>query len=351
MSGYRVTLISTQPYNHDRLCTVTVDLGGLPVPIHDFLPNTKNSVLVCNLSTEAAKQYEEIFYESVAQTIAKQYEKNCQSIIITHHANVHAVSADRVATNFGIPHIIQPHGTCIGGYQKNDRLNTETWLKISAALNNADAVVAISEYAKNTFILPFVGDHKKIYTIYNELHSKSLMVSDKRFCNHLIKKGVIQTPYLIQVGVISDWKRPTDLIEIATGIPEIQIVFVGAIKEENIAKTIRRTPNAVLLEPQYGSKRNALIQGAEFLVVSSLEEPLGYTPLEANALGVPAVARPGGAIPEFIKDGVNGYMATDQSIGAYAEAIRRGLNSPPRLTGSKLIYETLIRFGPTKTTQ
>ena len=52
----------------------------------------------------------------------------------------------------------------------------------------------------------------------------------------------------------------------------------------------------------------SLLAESHFLIVPSLAECFGIVYCEANALGVPCLARSVGGVPTVIKDGVNGYL-------------------------------------------
>lgn len=88
---------------------------------------------------------------------------------------------------------------------------------------------------------------------------------------------------------------------------------------------------------------------AAALIVSSFDEPFGLTPIEAGALGTPAVIRPSGAPLEFIRDGYNGIIAADLSVSSLAAAIRKVLITPPELHGHDLSRYTRKQFGSANT--
>jgi glycosyltransferase involved in cell wall biosynthesis len=62
----------------------------------------------------------------------------------------------------------------------------------------------------------------------------------------------------------------------------------------------------------HGSMPNAavmqLIEDSHFVLLPTLHDTYGYSPLEGMSLGVPAIASATAAIPEFVKDGENGFL-------------------------------------------
>ena len=79
-----------------------------------------------------------------------------------------------------------------------------------------------------------------------------------------------------------------------------------------------------------GFRRDALrfIKGADVAVMSSQEEGLGNTVLEALALGRPMVATNAGGIPEIIENDVNGILVERRDSHALAEGIIKMLGNP-----------------------
>ncbi|HLY53070.1 MAG TPA: glycosyltransferase family 4 protein [Steroidobacteraceae bacterium] len=70
-----------------------------------------------------------------------------------------------------------------------------------------------------------------------------------------------------------------------------------------------------------GSRKAALLEWADALVLPSYAEGLPYALLEAMAAGVPAIASRVGAIPEVVTDGTNGLLIEPRSAPALAAAM------------------------------
>ena len=84
-----------------------------------------------------------------------------------------------------------------------------------------------------------------------------------------------------------------------------------------------------------GQRREALLAGSDLLVMpSQWPEPFGLSGLEAGLHGVPAVAFAVGGIPEWLKDGVNGFLAPGNppTAAGLSEAIIRTLHDPQTYT-------------------
>ena len=63
-----------------------------------------------------------------------------------------------------------------------------------------------------------------------------------------------------------------------------------------------------------------------YFVAPSRLEAQGLSMCEAMSCGLPVVASKAGGIPEFVKDGVNGFLVPSLKPTLFAEAIRRLLS-------------------------
>jgi glycosyltransferase involved in cell wall biosynthesis len=85
-----------------------------------------------------------------------------------------------------------------------------------------------------------------------------------------------------------------------------------------------------------GSGRDALLEVCDLLVVPSLwPEPFGLVGPEAGLFGVPVAAFDVGGIPDWLSDGVNGFLAsgTPPTSGGLAQAIIKCLEDPATYAG------------------
>jgi glycosyltransferase involved in cell wall biosynthesis len=100
-------------------------------------------------------------------------------------------------------------------------------------------------------------------------------------------------------------------------VPQIKAYF-----EEEIAPRLRAHPKMLSWIGEVDEeKRNELMQGALCLLHAvTWPEPFGLTLIEAGACGCPVVAFNKGAIPEIIKNGINGYVV--ENLGEMIKAVR-----------------------------
>lgn len=362
-SGDCVTSVSTQPAIMPEVTQVPIEIGDRPMPIHDFLPVTPNAVTVSSLSPDEFDFYDRQFRTGIKAAVDQAARNRRDPLLFAHHANVQLVAAAEVAESMGVPLMTMPHGTDIGGYEENGNVTAynnklpggETWGRIRHGLNRAAAVIAISRFMQETQINPHVDDPTKIHVISNPLpkdvENASLQGHGTNILEELIREGAIRNGrYLLQVGILKEWKLPLHLAEATHGLPDgIQTLFVGADSDGLASRVVAEGKNCIYLGPRSRKQTQDLMHGAAALVVSSFDEPFGLTPIEAGAFGTPAVVRPSGAPPEFIHDGYNGIVAADLSVASLALAIRRALTTPPELQGYDLSRYTREQFGSTNT--
>ncbi len=71
-----------------------------------------------------------------------------------------------------------------------------------------------------------------------------------------------------------------------------------------------------------------LYASAELVVLPSRNEMMPRVMLEAWRAGVPFAGTPVGAIPDYVKDGINGYLIPDVSSVAIASTIKQAMSNP-----------------------
>jgi glycosyltransferase involved in cell wall biosynthesis len=150
---------------------------------------------------------------------------------------------------------------------------------------------------------------------------------------------------LLFVGRMDDLKGGDVLLDAlpAVGVAldrPVHLTFAGDGPErrrwESLSRRIMNSHPAIAVSFhgwQSAVEISALLSAADLLVVPSLwPEPYGLVGMEAGRRGVPAAAFAVGGIPEWLKPGVNGYLApanppTSQGLAA---AIVQCLRSPQR---------------------
>jgi glycosyltransferase involved in cell wall biosynthesis len=133
--------------------------------------------------------------------------------------------------------------------------------------------------------------------------------------------------YLAFLGRIAPEKRPDLAIEIArrSGIPMKIAAKVDAVDRAYFESVVRPLLDGrhteFIGEISEHEKSEFLGQAIALLFPIDWPEPFGLVVIEALACGTPVIARPCGSVPELIRSGVTGFVAS--SIDELTDAVRR----------------------------
>jgi len=151
-----------------------------------------------------------------------------------------------------------------------------------------------------------------IDTVYHGLPRDLLKFNDRR------------GDYLAFIGRISPEKRPDLAIEIAnrSGVPLKIAAKVDAVDREYYETLIKPRIKAPMIEyigEINDAEKSEFLGGAlAMLFPIDWAEPFGLAMIEAMACGTPVITRPCGSVPEVMKPGVSGFVASevDQLVAA-----------------------------------
>lgn len=112
----------------------------------------------------------------------------------------------------------------------------------------------------------------------------------------------------------------------------------------------RLYPDVIFTGVKTGKALSACFASADLFLMPSQTETFGLVTLEAMASGLPVVAYDQAAAREFVRTGVDGVLANDDSAGAFTEALRKALQADLILMGldsraqaEQLSWETVAR--------
>jgi len=123
--------------------------------------------------------------------------------------------------------------------------------------------------------------------------------------------------YLAFLGRIAPEKRPDIAIEVArkAGIPLKIAAKVDEVDREYFKTTIEpmiQAPSVEYIgEINETQKSEFLGNALALLFTIDWPEPFGLVMIEAMACGTPVIARPCGSVPEVMRDGVTGFIASE----------------------------------------
>jgi len=172
-----------------------------------------------------------------------------------------------------------------------------------------------------------IGLSKKIKVVPNTVDTSRY----NNRANYRAKFGIAEK-CIVVLFVASLFNKEKGVMELLKAIPlvtkkyeKVLFVFVGGGKEEHsmlefcqkekLEKYVKFTGYL------YDDAVRQIVQSSDILTLPSYREGFPLVILEAMATGLPIIATPVGAIPEFIKNGENGFLVKPMDHVVLAEKI------------------------------
>ncbi len=247
--------------------------------------------------------------------------------VIHAHTRVGQISADFISSRLKIPYITTWHGI----YKA--RLGRRIWPCVG------DLTVAISGPVREQLLQDFQIQEKCIRSIYNGIDTKYYAVlPDKKIVNEYRKKWQLNNyPVIGGIGRLAAGRvKGFDTLLVATRLlkkvcPEIQVIIAGDGPRrpflEDVAKRLG-VHRSVRFVGETQDIRIPLALMDVFVFSSRWPEAFGLTLVEAMAAAKPILATRVGAVPEIIRDGIDGYTVPVDDPLEMAKGIEKLLNDP-----------------------
>lgn len=182
---------------------------------------------------------------------------------------------------------------------------------VSKVFTQSDLIIVPSLYMKNVILENFRIEHRNIYispsggvvpTLENQVSIKSIG----------LKVGY--------VGRIDKKKGIYDIVSLANRLPEMKFAIAGGY----LTNTVKTPNNIDFLGQLDGSDLASFYNSIDILIFPSYyPESLGLTPLEAMTHGKPVLATNVGAVKEYVKPGVNGFLVEPGDLDAMEQILER----------------------------
>lgn len=208
------------------------------------------------------------------------------------------------------------------------------------AVQECDAVIAISEYVKGTVIEQGIAP-EKVHTVLNALDASGW---DPDIDGAAVRSELAlpeNVPVLASISRLFSWKGPTQLIQAAALVrsefPEVRVLIVGAdevyVHGGSYTDELKRLVASLGLEKNViftGFRRDAgrILAACDLFTMPSFEEPFGVVFLEAMAMRRPVIGIDNGGTPEVVKHGHAGLLSPPWDVPRLAENILRLLRDP-----------------------
>jgi glycosyltransferase involved in cell wall biosynthesis len=156
--------------------------------------------------------------------------------------------------------------------------------------------------------------------------------------------GRLDRPVALYVGRISPEKNLEVLGRISDQLPGLRLALVGdGPARAKFERSFAGRP-VQFLGFLRGEELAAAFASADFFVMPSTTETLGFVVLEAMSSGLPVVAARAGGIPDLVQDGENGLLYDPAEPVTAAKAVAELLAHPGRrLDLAQQARETALR--------
>jgi starch synthase len=258
----------------------------------------------------------------------------------------------------GIPLLITAHSLEPQRPWKHEQLGSayraSSWVE-KTAYQNADGIIAVSNFMKSAIHDIYGVEHEKIRVIPNGIDMEQYKPTPD--AHTLSVYGIDSSePFILFVGRITRQKGTIHLVNAIKYLDPVQVVICAdAPDTEEIDREMKRavrdaqaeTQNRIIWINRFVPRADAirLYSHASVFVCPSIYEPFGIINLEAMACKTPVVATAVGGIPEIVAHGETGLLVPFEAGGGglfeprepdrfsrdLAEAVNSLLRSPQKM--------------------
>lgn len=266
--------------------------------------------------------YSDIKVEKALRKIIKEIKPD---IVYAHSSKAGALA--RIA-DLGLNNkvIYNPHGWAFNMLQSAKKKEMYKWVeKISA--NFCDKIVCISDAEKESALREKICKPDKLKVIYNGIDIEEI---EKTFTMSRTQLGIPKDAFVVgMVGRISKQKAPDTFVKAAKlikeKIPNAYFLIVGdgelRDKIENLINQYNLSSSFLITG--WVNNPTAYMKIMDIGMLLSRWEGFGLVLPEYMACGVPIVATSVDAIPNIIRDGVNGILVDKDNIQLIAKIIKK----------------------------
>jgi glycosyltransferase involved in cell wall biosynthesis len=144
----------------------------------------------------------------------------------------------------------------------------------------------------------------------------------------------VRQPYFVCVSRLLRYKNVDAIIDAFRVLPELQLVIVGTGPAERQLRAAA-PPNVRFIGPVPDADLRWLYAKAVALIAASYED-YGLTPLEAAAMGTPAVVLRWGGFLDTVRESETGEFFDEPRTDMIVAAVRRVLKDPPSAAALRL---------------
>lgn len=250
---------------------------------------------------------------------AQALRHTCPAIVHTHTAKAGLIGRLPGATPAGTKRVHTYHGHLLHGYFPPG-LTTAVVAAERALARRTDRIVAVAGTVRDDLLEAGVGRPEQ-YAVIPPGVAVPRRVNPVRARADL---GVgPDQPCVAYVGRLTRVKRPDRLVDLAERLacshPDAVLLVAGGGECAGEVEAAARRLRGRLRLLGWCADVAAVYAAADLVVLTSANEGLPLTLVEAHLAGRPVVATPVGGVPEVVADGVDGLLAAPGA--AFHEAV------------------------------
>ena len=320
--------ISTSSVSDASLVQAITKKVETQVYVYDDLAETKEQE-----KTSEAKKELQVFTEGVVAQ-----SKGLDADIIYAHDWVSFEAALKIKEETKKPLILHVHSLDV------DRISSinHSWVfdVEKRAFEQADMIIAVSNYTAERVAQFYGVDQKKIQVIYNGVDLPDTVDYAEKF----------DEPTVLFVGRLSGQKGPQNFIEIATKVltekAEVKFIMAGdgEMKEDLIETVAHKKIGDQIYFPGHLPKHDLekLFSEATVFCLPSISEPFGLAVMEAAAAQVPVIISKQSGAAELLPHAITIDKAdTDSFAEAILEVIDQEIISEEMIDQNQKVTQEL----------
>lgn len=320
--GHEVTVYTTNRclYPTDVVSNVPVDVDGMKVyyfeNLRKYFPSMNIPVIP--------------YYLPI---VAKKEIKNFDVIHIHDHRSLLAVVVCHYAKKYGVPYIVQAHGSLPNDIGKNRLKNLFDFMWGKGMLDGASKAIAVSNSEVDQYLHCGMG-RKKIECIPNgvNISQYSSLPKSGKFRK---KYDIHEKNIILYLGRVNERKGLDILIKsfglLRKDLNDVILVIAGAddryksvlerlVKDLNLVESLRFIDYVDNPLTAYGD--------ADLLVYPGKSEIFGLVPFEALLCGTPVVVTDDCGCGEIIREAGCGYLVRYGDVAGLSRTIEYALEHP-----------------------
>lgn len=199
-------------------------------------------------------------------------------------------------------------------------------------IKSPDKLIAVSNFTEKQIIGSYGVTPDKIEVIYNGINLNGYSFSEGELSKTKRQLGLGEKPVILFVGRVDDKRKGLDLLleSVKLILQKLDVTLLVAgkgdqTKARELAKSLGFLDNVLFIGFVDDITLKKCYALCDVYVLPSRLEGFGLTILEATVAQKPVVATNVGAIPELIKDGVNGRLVESNDVNGLANAIYASL--------------------------